>query len=90
MDTIQRKAQFTTEYLIIIGIAFGLIAIFLVYAFVYYSSYNNGAGYQQVQNAAVSITQQARYVGSAGIGSKSIFTQYFPACSPTYIEPFDV
>ncbi|MCL4398971.1 hypothetical protein M1293_00450 [Candidatus Parvarchaeota archaeon] len=79
MDTIQRKAQFTTEYLIIIGIAFGLIAIFLVYAFVYYSSYNNGAGYQQVQNAAVSITQQAQYVGSAGIGSKSIFTQYFPA-----------
>ena len=79
MDTAAKRAQFTTEYLIIIGIAFGLIAVFLVYAFVYYSSYNTGSLYQRVQSAAEGLAQQAQYAGSAGIGSRSVFTLYFPS-----------
>ncbi len=73
-----KKAQFITEYIIVIGIALSIIAVFLVYVLVYYSGYSNSSNSNQISTITNSIVQEANYVFSEGVGSKTSFTLGFP------------
>ncbi len=75
---INKKAQFATEYLVITGIALSIIAVFIAYVLVYYSSYTTESNNDQLSTITSSIVQQANYVFSEGIGSKTSFTIDFP------------
>jgi hypothetical protein len=70
--------QFTTEYLVIIGIALTIIVAFLVYVFIFYGSYYSSSVSNQVTTVANAIVQGANYVSSEGVGSKTSLTIDFP------------
>lgn len=74
-----RKAQFATEYLVVVAIALSVITGFLVYIFLYYSGYLASSSSNQVALVTTTITQQANYVSSQGPGAKMSFPINFPA-----------
>jgi hypothetical protein len=73
-----RKGQFTTEYLIIVSIALLIIGFFLIYVFVYYSSYYNASVASKVSTTATSLVKEANYVTNEGLGSKISFSLTVP------------
>lgn len=75
---IKRNGQFTTEYMIILGIALSTISVFLIYVFFYYTSYSNTISSNQALTATQLLAQNANYVASLGLGSKITFPVNFP------------
>ena len=73
-----KRAQFTTEYMIVVAIALAIVISFLIYAVVFYSSYFNNSAANEVKTAASSLTTEANYVLAEGIGSKISFPVYMP------------
>ncbi|MCL4401013.1 MAG: hypothetical protein M1348_00735 [Candidatus Parvarchaeota archaeon] len=76
-----RKGQFTTEYLIVIGIALSVISIFMIYVFFYYAGYSSTVNSNLAASAAASLVENANYVASIGLGSKITFPVNFPSVS---------
>ncbi len=74
-----RRGQFTTEYLVVIAIALSVIVAFLVYVFIFYSGYASSSNSDQVATAVNSVVQEANYVSSEGLGSKTSFPLTFPS-----------
>ncbi len=73
-----RRAQFTTEYMIVVAIALAIVISFLIYAVIFYSSYFNNSAANEVKTATSSLTTEANYVLAEGIGSKTSFPVYMP------------
>ncbi len=78
---VSKRAQFITEYLLVIGIALVIIVAFTLYITLYYISYSNASNSNQIYTAADSIIQEANYISSEGVGSKISFPVNFPVLS---------
>ncbi len=77
----RRRAQYTTEYVIILGIAMAVIAAALVYALFFYTSYSSSSSSNQISTAAAQIVQAANYVSAQGADSKTVIAVTFPLLS---------
>lgn len=75
---LSNKAQYSTEYVIIIGIGVAIIASFLIYVMLFYGSFSSSSSASQIKNVASSISKEADYVSSQGVGS----IQAFPITIP--------
>ena len=82
MITPAKRGQYTTEYLIIIGLGIAIIGIFLAYVSLYYMSFSSTAGSKTLDSAASSLISQASYVSSEGSGSETTFSVAFPSINP--------
>ena len=80
---ITRKSQFTTEYLIIVGIGIAIITIFLAYVSLYYISFSSSSSTKTLNSAATSLIKQSSYLSSEGSGSETTFSVAFPAINPS-------
>jgi hypothetical protein len=79
-----KKAQYSTEYVIIIAIGIGLIASFLFYAVFFYGSFASTSSANDITNVASSIAKQANYVSAQGVGSIQTFPITIPLLEPQY------
>ncbi len=81
---LDKKAQYSTEYVIIIGIAVGIIASFLVYVALFYGSFSTVSAASDITNIASSLAKEANYVTSQGVGSLQAFPITIPLLQPQY------
>jgi hypothetical protein len=68
-----KGAQFSTEYLVITGIAMFIVFALVVFAVVYYYAYSSGVTYASYDTAVGQIATEADYVASQGLGSSIAF-----------------
>ncbi len=79
-----KKGQYSTEYVIIIGIGVGIIASFLVYVTFFYGSFASSSSASQITTAANNLAKEVNYVASQGPGSMQTFPITIPLLQSQY------
>lgn len=77
------RAQYTTEYVIVLGIAMTIIASALFYSLYFYTSYFSSSTSNQLSTAATQLVKAADYVSAQGINSKTLIAVTFPTLTVT-------
>lgn len=79
-----RQGQYSTEYIVIMGIGIGIIAIFLVYVTYLYGSFAVSSAANQITNVANTLAEETNYVSSQGPGSVQAFPISVPLIQPQH------
>ena len=79
-----KKAQYSTEYVIVVGIGIAIIASFLVYAMLFYGSFASSSSANQMITIANSLAKEANYVAFQGEGSMQTFPITIPLLNPQH------
>ena len=77
-----QKGQYSTEYVIIIGIGISIIAAFLIYVALFYDSFALSSSGSQITTVSNSIANEVSYVASQGPGSVQAFPITIPLIKP--------
>ena len=75
---VNKNGQYSTEYVIILGIGLAVIASFLIYVMLFYGSFSSSSAASQITSVSNSLAKEANYVASQGPGS----IQTFPITIP--------
>lgn len=79
-----RNGQYSTEYVIIIGIGVGLIASFVVYVVFFYGSFASTSAANDITGVANTLATEANYVTAQGTGSMQTFPITIPLLEQHY------
>ncbi len=79
-----RKGQYSTEYVIVIGIGISIIAAFVVYVMLFYGSFALSSSASQITTTANNLANEVNYVASQGPGSMQTFPVTVSLLQPQY------